>query len=204
MKTLSPFCNKSLYTGLLVASLLGGCSSTPPVNESQPAAAQPVKLPRDYDHALLLMQSGDYRAAVPALQRFIAEQPSLAGPHLNLGIAHQKLGETEASMAALSKSIELNPSSAVAHHQLGITYREQGNFDAALNAYRRSLELDPGYALAHRNIGILYDLYLQQPGLALEHYRKYVELATEPDETVNRWIVDLEQRLDVAQARVGQ
>lgn len=203
MKALSPFCNKWLYTGLLVASLLG-CSSTPPVSESQLAAAQPVKLPRDYDNALLLMQSGDYRAAVPVLQRFIAEQPSLAGPHLNLGIAHQKLGETEASMEALTKCIELNPSSAVAHHQLGIVYREQGDFDAALNAYRTSLELDPGYALAHRNIGILYDLYLQQPGLALEHYRKYLELTTEPDEIVNRWIADLEQRLDVAQARIGQ
>ena len=90
---------------------------------------------------------------------------------------------------------------AAAHHQLGILYREQGEFEAALNAYNSALELDGEYALAHRNVGILYDLYLQQPVLALDHYKKYLELAGEPDKTVDGWIVDLERRSVSAQAR---
>jgi lipoprotein NlpI len=107
-------------------------------------------------------------------------------------------------MKALKKAIDLNPATASAHHQLGILYREQGDFESALGAYGKSLQLDAGYALAHRNIGILYDLYLGQPALALEHYKKYLELAAEPDPSVDRWLVDLERRSGSTQAMTDQ
>lgn len=198
MKTLSPHFNKTLAVCMALLLLLGGCSGTVLRGEK---TAEPVKLPRDYDNALVLMQSGDYQAAIPVLQAFIEKNPELAGPHLNLGICYQKSGELEAAVAALTKATELNPKNTVAYQQLGITYREQGNFEAALDAYTSALKLDSDYALAHRNIGILYDLYLQQPTLALDHYKRYLELIAEPDQTVNRWVVDLERRTKTTSAR---
>jgi hypothetical protein len=66
------------------------------------------------------------------------------------------------------------------------------------------LKLDAGYALAHRNIGILYDLYLGQPAVALEHYKKYLELTSDPDPGVDRWVVDLSRRSSPTQARTEQ
>ena len=207
-----PYWTRCLAAGC-AALLLGACSSTAlrpaadsgeatSVNAPAPAAQPaPKKLPRAYDNALVLMQSGDYAAAIPVLQQFSERNPGLAGPWINLGIAFQRTGQTEAALAALQKAVELNPAGAAAWHQLGILHREQGRFDASLEAYGKALELDADYALAHRNVGILYDLYLQQPALALDHYRRYLELNTEPDKQVSGWVLDLERRTARAQAR---
>jgi len=205
-----PFFNKTLLI-LTVVLLCAGCSSVRmPGTGSEAAAAEEtatepkpqVKIPRAYDSALVLMQSGDYQAAIPVLQAFIARRPELAGPHLNLGIAYRLTGQAGAAADALNRALKLNPDNAAVWHQLAILYRGQGDFNAALDAYRKALTLNPDYALAHRNIGILYDLYLQQPALALQHYRKYLALHGQEDTTVNRWIIDLERRNGSAQARM--
>jgi len=198
VKTLLPYCNKTRATCMAILLLLAGCSGTATRDGK---TAEPVKLPRSYDNALVLMQSGDYQAAIPVLQAFIEKQPQLAGPYINLGISYQKTGQFDAAAQALIKAIELSPDNTIAYQQLGMTYREQGNFDAALDAYTNALKLDSDYALAHRNIGILYDLYLQQPALALDHYKRYLELVDEPDQTVNRWVIDLERRTGTTSAR---
>ena len=206
MRILSPFCNDWLIVCLTGLLLFGGCSSTPTSrseSSGQKSEASPA-LPGDYDKALVLMQSGDYQSALPVLLEFVGKNPQLAGPHINLGIAYQHTDQDEAAMEALKKAVELNPAAAAAHHQLGILYREQGDFESALTAYDKALKLDAGYALVHRNIGILYDLYLGQPALALEHYKRYQELAAEPDPSVDRWLVDLERRSGSAQARTDQ
>ncbi len=203
MKILLLSCNKALLACVAAVLLLSGCSSTASRHESaQAAQAQP--LPRDYENALTLMRSGDYGAAIPVLQDFSSKNPELAGPYINLGIAYRQMGDNSEALAALNKAVELNPDNAVAHLQRGILYREQGDFRAALHAYDQALTLQPDYALAHRNVGILYDLYLQQPGQALTHYKRYLELMGEDDKTVSGWVIDLERRAGSAQASVTQ
>jgi len=206
VRILSLFCINWLTACLIVLLLLSGCSSGPTSRVEEPGQKSEVStaLPGNYKKAQILMQSGDYQAALPVLLDFIDKNPELAGPYLNLGIAYQYTGQNEAAMDALKKAVELNPATAAAHHQLGILYREQGDFQSALSSYDEALKLDAGYALVHRNIGILYDLYLGQPALALEHYKTYLELAAEPDPSVDRWLVDLQRRGGSAQARTDQ
>ncbi len=200
VKTLLPYCNKPLLIGLLAALLLNGCSGLP----SRGDKSGQQTLPQEYEQALTLMRSGNYDAAIPVLRDFSDRHPKLAGPYINLGIAYQQAGDSEAAMAALDRAVALNPDNAAAHLQRGILLRERGDFNAALAAYNQALKLQPDYTLAHRNIGILYDLYLQQPGQALSHYQRYLELLGEPDKTVNGWVVDLQRRTGSAQARAGQ
>jgi tetratricopeptide (TPR) repeat protein len=188
----------------VAALLLGGCSSAPSRQEETAQAGQHQSLPSDYENALALMQSGDYAAAILVLQDFSSKHPVLAGPYVNLGIAYRQTGDNAAALTALNKAVALNPGSAVAHLQLGILYREAGDFRSALSAYDQALTLQPDYALAHRNIGILYDLYLQQPGQALAHYKRYLELVGEDDKAVSGWVIDLERRAGSAQASVTQ
>lgn len=187
-------CNRFVYIPLIVA-LLAGCATT----ARSPAGK--VELPRDYEHALTLMQEGNYQAAIPALQKFSTRQPRLAGPWVNLGIAFRETGQNDQAMTSFQQAVQLNPDNATGWHQLGIQYREQGEFEASLQAYKQALLLHDQYALAHRNIGILYDLYLQKPALALEHYRRYQQLEADPDPIVERWVVDLERRYENTQAR---
>lgn len=202
VRILLPFCNKNLLACLLAVLLLNGCSGVP--SRDDKTGKQEKPLPADYEKALVLMRSGDYAAAIPVLRDFSGKNPELAGPYINLGIAHQHTGDSEAALSALNQALELNPDNAVAHLQRGILLREQGDFKAALDAYNQALKLQPDYALAHRNIGILYDLYLQQPGQALNHYQRYLDLVGEPDKTVNSWVVDLQRRTGSAQASVQQ
>ena len=200
---MSPFFNKSVLV-IAITLLTAGCASVnTSVATDGTSEKQEVKLPRSYDKALVLMQSGDHQAAIPVLEAFIADHPELAGPQLNLGIAYHLTGQDDAAADALNQALKLNPENPAIWHQLAILYRNQGDFAASLDAYQKALELDQGYALAHRNIGILYDLYLQQPGPALQHYRKYLALIGEEDTTVSRWIVDLERRSGNAQARMA-
>lgn len=197
-----PFSNRHKLLHAAVLLTMMACSNTPHLRDTATGATGAAALPADYDRALVLMQSGSHAQAIPVLLAFIAREPELPGPHLNLGIAYRHAGQPDAAIDALSRAIELKPANAVAYHQIAIIHREQGRFDAALDAYGRALEIAPDYALAHRNLGILYDLYLQQPVLALEHYRKYLEFSQEPDSRVSGWIVDLERRTGNAQARV--
>lgn len=207
MRILSLSCNSLRLSCLIGCLLFTGCSSTPTErveDAQQQQSSGPAALPGKYDKALGLMRTGDYQGAIPLLLDFIEKKPELAGPYLNLGIAYQHTEQNEAAIKAFNKSIALNPAGAAAHHQLGIVYRQQGEFESAQSAYKKALELDANYALVHRNIGILYDLYLGQPALALEHYKKYQQLTAEPDPNVDRWLVDLQRRSGSAQARTDQ
>ncbi len=202
---MSRFLNNALAMGLAATVLLQGCAGAPS-REAPPAAAESSKadLPQVYQQALTLMGGGEYRAAIPVLRRFSATQPRLAGPFINLGIAYARTGEPQAALAALDKALELNAASAAAQLQRGILYRQLGDFQTSLAAYEQALSLNPDYALAHRNIGILYDLYLQQPALALTHYKRYLSLSGGADKTVNGWVIDLERRVAPATASIDR
>lgn len=201
---MSPFSDKHKLLYVASLMLLIACSSAPRQQGTADSPSAPAAFPVGYDQALLLMESGNYPQAIPVLHDFIDKEPGLAGPYLNLGIAYRHTGQLDAALEALHKAIDLNPANAVVYHQTAIIHRELGRFDSALQAYTRALELAPDYALAHRNLGILYDLYLQQPTLALDHYRKYLELSQQADSKVSDWVVDLERRTANAHARVEQ
>ena len=50
----------------------------------------------------------------------------------------------------------------------------------------------------HRNLAVLLDLYLAQPGAALEHYEAYQRLEGGADSDVAAWLVELRTRVNRA------
>jgi len=88
-----------------------------------------------------------------------------------------------------------NPGNCAARTELGVLLRQRGEFDAAEDHYLACLEYRPEYQAAYLNLGILYDLYLGRLDDALAAYRQYQSLASEPDNRVNGWVVDLERRV---------
>jgi lipoprotein NlpI len=77
--------------------------------------------------------------------------------------------------------------------ELGVTQRQGGNFKGAVDSYTRALSVDPDYAPAHRNLGIVQDVYLGNPGAAIESFERYKALTGE-DRPVTGWIADVRQR----------
>lgn len=190
----------ALLVLLLAVFLLGGCSSSPSRSGDQQATVGGA-VQRQFDRAVTLMKAGNYSEAIPVLEQLTEKDPSLAGPWINLGIARARIGETQSAAQALKKAIEVNAKSPAAYTELGMVYRRSGDFDASRKAYLDAIKVDPEYSYAHRNLGILFEIYLQQPDHALQHYKRYQALQAEQDEDVQNWIVDLERRVQSTQVK---
>jgi len=193
------------FSSLLIMLLLTACSTQPqrPEQAAVPAPLTPNQA-QQYRQALDLMAAGDYAAAEHPLQAVSRARPDLAGPRFNLGLVYTRTERRKAALASLREAARLNPKLAAAHNQIGILQRQAGDFQAARRAYKQALTADPDYAKAHLNLGILYDLYLRQPALALEHYQRYQALSGTNERTVQLWIVDLRQRLQALAHNEGE
>ena len=179
---------------------------TPGPAVPKPAKAEPAvdaESLRLYQQALAAIGAGRYAEAERALLAVARREPELAGPHANLGIVYARTGRPEQAFESLKEAVRLNPGRAVYYNELGMMSRRDGRFEDARRYYAKALELDPDCAHAHLNIGILYDLYLQDPAQAMQHYQRYRELTPTESGTVTKWIADLQQRGRAAEQSKG-
>ena len=200
------FANQPILAGFIFLTLgIAGCATSLAPTGTQavtPSAATQQKteavvsppVQRDFSNALNAIKLGRYQDAERVLLALTREHPELSGPYANLGIVYYRLNKLPEAVESLKKAIEVNPDRAAYFNQLGIVYRQSGQLDKARESYARALQIDPLYSNSHLNIGILYDLYLQEPGKALQHYERYQALLPAADAQVNKWIVDLKQR----------
>ena len=150
----------------------------------------------DYDRALALLGAGNLEQGIAVLESVVENAPSVSGPQVDLGIALHQKGDLDAAEERLLQALELNPEHPVIHNELGIIYRKTGRFNEARRSYEAALATYPGYHHARRNLGVLCDLYLADPGCALESYEAYMQ--TVPgDEEAAMWIVDLRNRMQL-------
>ncbi len=202
-----------LRLGWLIPLALAACTG-PVTRPSEPPARAPVtkadivvETPAPAKHdttpsALPLalvdqLAKGRYTMAEKIALARLASQPDDPWLLANLGLARLHLGRPDAAREAL-ETARKDP--VLGHdprllNELGMAYRRLGRFDEAERAYRQAMAESPGYAPAWRNLGILLELYRQRPGEAVTYYRRYLELRGPDEETVRRWLVDIEHRL---------
>lgn len=108
----------------------------------------------------------------------------------------QQQGRTSDALKRYREAFKLNPGNALTANNLALLLREQGRFAEAVAVLEEGLERSPGTAELHYNLAIISELYLLDLGTALEHYRRYRELADPEGKLVAGWIADLERRLD--------
>jgi tetratricopeptide (TPR) repeat protein len=152
----------------------------------------------DFEEAVLLLNEEEYEKAIEILERVIEQSPEVTAPYIDLGIAYQRTGNQEKAEAQFKNALELFPGHPVACNQYGLLLRKSGKFDEARSIYEQALTGYPSYYPVHRNLGILYDLYLNDPSKALEHYEIYNGYVPE-DDKVKIWIADLRIRLGIDQ-----
>jgi tetratricopeptide (TPR) repeat protein len=147
----------------------------------------------DFENGVALLDAGRYGGGIAILKRVTEAAPSLVAARIDLGIAHARIGELDLAEAELEHALTLAPGHPVAQNELAIVYRRTGRFQEARAHYESTLATYPAFHLARKNLAILCDLYLMDPGCALEHYDHYLQAVPE-DTTTAMWMRDLRTR----------
>jgi Flp pilus assembly protein TadD len=177
--------------------VLTACTSAPPKPPlASPEANTNTELSQaDYRLALTEIKEGKDDDALASFKKLAQSHPKLAAPYINIGLIELKKGDLQAAEAAMINASTLQPELAVIHNGLGVIYRRLGRFAEAEAAYLRALQCQPDYANAHLNLAILYDIYLNKFNAALVQYQRYQTLTGGSNDLVNKWIIDVKQRL---------
>lgn len=175
--------------------LVTGCASID-TQKAESDVSIDSKVPDDYGHALSAAKNGKTKRAIELLQTIADNNPTFSPAFTNLGLQYLKSKNHQQAEAAFRKALNINPKDAVASNHLGVVLRFNGQFNDAKSMYTQAIKHQPDYALAHYNLGILYDIYLYELPLALDHYKQYLSLSDKDDEMVKQWITDLELRIN--------
>jgi len=169
--------------------------SRPPV-DAVPVSADVIDVTQqNYAAGLAALKSGEIPFAIELLEQVSIDAPNLENVFTNLGLAYFKQKNYTSAELSFQQAIESNSRDAIAYNHLGIIKRLQGQFDSARKTYQKAIQLDSQYAGAYLNLGILYDIYLQDLGLALQQYKKYQALTSNGSNSVDKWIVDIQRQL---------
>lgn len=152
---------------------------------------------RRFQKAIRSLQQGKIEKAQTLFEALRDQYPAVSVFHHNLGIVYKRSGQIDAAIKAYEQALGLNPDggSPSTYYNLAIAYREKGAFKKAENAYRVAIALAPDFEDAHFNLAVLYDLYLDDPEKALEHYQQQIELSDETNKEIEIWMSALKKRL---------
>lgn len=204
--------NRYLLMMMLLVTIQTACQSVPkvePDSTTQSEAPTPevaVKLDPAvelYELAISTARAGQTNESIDFFRQLIAIAPEYPHAHTNLGLLMLQQKQPQEAKAEFLTAIEQDKKDAIAYNHLAIIERQNGLFNEARSHYLEALQIDPDYANAHLNLGILLDIYLQQLDDALAHYQKFQALTDAKDETVTKWIADLERRIQKKAASKG-
>ena len=105
------------------------------------------------DEAQAALDKNDYNAAIPLLQKFIAEKPDVAWAHFQLGYAYTALKQTDQARAEYEKAVALDPRMTEAQLNLGILLLEKESA-AAVEPLRKGVELLPSQSRPRYLLGL--------------------------------------------------
>jgi Flp pilus assembly protein TadD len=137
-------------------------SMAPRVRAQQPAGSkapqtttQKVRNPLNdlLDEAQAALDKNDYNAAIPPLQKFIAEKPDVAFAHFQLAYAYTGLKRTEEAQAEYEKCVALDPKMPEAQLNLGIMLLDQ-DAARAVEPLRKAVELLPSQSRPRYLLGL--------------------------------------------------
>lgn len=130
------------------------------LNEAEPLYHVVLNRKPDYAEAhhnlgLILMDRGQYGAAVAYFRHAIRLQPKLAESHNSLGNAYLKAGLAEEAEASFRRAIAAAPAYAKSHFNLANLLNERGQLAEAERFYREAIRIDPNFRDAFNNLANL-------------------------------------------------
>lgn len=110
---------------LLIVTLCmapAGLSRAAGSDDNKPAAP-----PTSYDRGLKEVRTGDYAAALPLLEKAVAENPKNANAWNYIGYSNRKLKRFDRAMTAYQKALAIEPEHRGANEYIGELYLQMGD-----------------------------------------------------------------------------
>jgi tetratricopeptide (TPR) repeat protein len=103
----------------------------------------PERADKEYQGAMKLMATGNFRGAIVQFTRAVQIWPKLTGAYLERGVSHRYLKENDQALADFDHALELDPNLARAYSARGFIYRERGDSRRAMEEFTKSLDISP-------------------------------------------------------------
>lgn len=117
------------------------------------------------DEAQAALDKNDYAAAIPPLQKFIAEKPDVAYAHFQLAYAYTALKRPDEAQAEYEKCVTLDPKMPEAQLNLGVLLMEKTPAEA-VTPLRKAVELLPSQSRPRYLLGVAQERSGDLPGAA--------------------------------------
>ena len=191
----------------LLTMALSGCASSLSMESASGSAQNPERravqtdplTPEQQgrmDSARSAMAAGQWAQAGAVLEKLKADRPNVSEIHASLGWVARNKGDNSLAVTHYEKAFELNPNDAASANNLALLLKENNRFREAVTVLEEGLRYSPDTADLHYNLAVIAELYLLDYAKALNHYRRYRDLASQEGQLVAGWIADLERRLD--------
>jgi len=144
---------------VLTVPFASSLSAQQPAAKPPQANSQKVRNPLNdlLDEAQAALDKSEFEAAIPPLQKFIAEKPDVAFAHFQLAYAYTALKRTDDAQAEYEKCISLDPKMAEAYLNLGILLLHKNPAQAVL-PLSRAVELLPSQSRPRNLLGLAQQL----------------------------------------------
>ena len=147
------------------------------------AVAEPGNVIYRYWLARLDYDAGQYALAIRRLQEVVAQSPTFARAHDNLGLCYEALNQSDEAIPHYREAVRLNRVDGKARSgwpalNLGILLRSRGELEEAETLFREALTYDQHFAPGYYQLGAL----LEQRG-RIDEAVKALRQATSADST---------------------
>jgi Flp pilus assembly protein TadD len=144
------------------------------------------------DEAQRNIDANNFEAAIPPLQKFIAEKPDLAYAHFQLAYVYTALKRSDEARAEYERAIALDPKMPEAYVNLGILFLDRQEYAAAVAPLSKAVELLPAQSRPRSLLAVAQDRSGDQEGAA-RSFEGVLHL--EPNDlTANHYLGDLDLR----------
>jgi tetratricopeptide (TPR) repeat protein len=123
--------------------LAGGASPPTSVPESAPRAADRTALFADLDAVSRAFGRGDYRAALPTIERLVEVDPGNPSLALRAAVAHSALGHDADALRAFARALAVDPESVDARHYEALHHLRAGRPAEAAPLFEQVLTRQP-------------------------------------------------------------
>ncbi|MEO6436390.1 MAG: tetratricopeptide repeat protein [Tepidisphaeraceae bacterium] len=107
------------------------------------------------NQAVALGQQGHFEEAEALLRAIVADDPTSARAHHNLGVALDGLDKLEPALETLRRAAELRPDDAMTQQTLAKVLAKLGRLDESIEACQRAVQLNPNHAESHGSLARL-------------------------------------------------